>query len=101
MADFEKAFAGTKLPPSVTMEQSGDIKQFKSAAGRMVAAIGFAVILIFFTLIALFDSIKVAAMIVLSIPLTIIGASWANLILGYHVSMPAMMGFILSFRYYR
>ncbi|MBW2683670.1 MAG: efflux RND transporter permease subunit, partial [Deltaproteobacteria bacterium] len=95
MADFQKAFGGTKLPPSVTMEQSGDVKQFKNAAGRMVAAIGFAVILIFFTLIALFDSIKVATLIVLSIPLTIIGASWTNLILDYHVSMPAMMGFIL------
>jgi multidrug efflux pump subunit AcrB len=95
MDDFQKVFAGSKLPPSVTMEQSGDIKQFKSAAGRMVGAIGFAVILIFFTLIALFDSIKVAIMIVLSIPLTIIGASWTNLILDYHVSMPAMMGFIL------
>ncbi len=95
MADFQEAFGGTELPLSVTMEQSGDVKQFKSAAGRMVAAIGFAVILIFFTLIALFDSIKVAIMIVLSIPLTIIGASWTNLILDYHVSMPAMMGFIL------
>jgi multidrug efflux pump subunit AcrB len=95
MADFQKAFKGSKLPPSVTMEQSGDIKQFKSSAGRMGGAIGFAVILIFFTLIALFDSVKVAIMIVLSIPLTIIGASWTNLILDYHVSMPAMMGFIL------
>ncbi|MCK4838243.1 MAG: efflux RND transporter permease subunit, partial [Desulfobulbaceae bacterium] len=95
MTDFEKAFQGSELPPSVTMEQSGDIKQFKSSAGRMVKAIGFAVILIFFTLIALFNSVRVAIMIVLSIPLTIIGASWTNLILDYHVSMPAMMGFIL------
>jgi len=95
MADFEKAFKGAKLPISVSMEQSGDVKQFKSAAGRMGGAIGFAVILIFFTLIALFDSVKVAVMIVLSIPLTIIGASWTILLLDYHVSMPAMMGFIL------
>jgi multidrug efflux pump subunit AcrB len=95
MADFQKAFKGSELPPSVTMEQSGDIKQFKSASGRMVGAIGFAVLLIFFTLIALFDSVKVATMIVLSIPLTIIGAAWVNLILDYHVSMSAMMGFIL------
>ncbi len=95
MADFKKKFKGSELPPSVTMEQSGDIKQFKSSAGRMGSAIGFAVILIFFTLIALFDSIKVSVMIVLSIPLTIIGASWTNLVLDYHISMPAMMGFIL------
>ncbi len=95
MDDFEKNFSGTILPASVTMEQTGDIKQFKNSAGRMAKAIGFAVILIFLTLIVFFDSLKVSTMIVLSIPLTIIGASWTLLILGYHVSMPAMMGFIL------
>ena len=95
MDNFQENFTGTKLPPSVTMEQVGDIKEFKNSAGRMVTAIGFAVILIFFTLITFFDSVKVSLMIILSIPLTIIGASWTLLLLNYHVSMPAMMGFIL------
>ncbi|MBW2709112.1 MAG: efflux RND transporter permease subunit [Deltaproteobacteria bacterium] len=95
MADFENAFKDYRLPPSVTMEQTGDMKQFKSSGGRMASAIGFSVVLIFFALIALFDSVKVALMVVLAIPLTIIGASWTLLLLNYHVSMPAMMGFIL------
>jgi multidrug efflux pump subunit AcrB len=95
MDDFDKTFAGTVLPMSVTMEQVGDMKEFQNSAGRMVSAIGFAVILIFFTLIAFFDSIKISIMILLSIPLTIIGAAWILLSLNYHVSMPAMMGFIL------
>ncbi len=95
MEDFDRAFAGTVLPPSVTMEQVGDMKEFQNSAGRMVTAIGFAVILIFFTLIAFFDSVKISLMILLSIPLTIIGAAWILLALNYHVSMPAMMGFIL------
>lgn len=47
MADFSRAMKGTILPPSVTMEQTGDEKEFQSAAGRMLRAIGFAVILIF------------------------------------------------------
>ncbi len=95
MSNFDAAFKGTKLPEGVTMEQAGDIKQFKSSAGRMAGAIGFAVILIFFTLIALFNSIKISLMIIVSIPLTIIGASWMMLGMHYHTSMPAMMGFIL------
>ncbi len=95
MDDFAKRFEGTKLPQSVSMSQVGDIKEFKNSAGRMAKAIGFAVILIFFTLITFFDSVKVSLMIILSIPLTIIGASWTLLALNYHVSMPAMMGFIL------
>jgi len=77
------------------MEQVGDDKEFKKSAALMVGAIGFAIILIFFTLITLFDSVKVSLMIILSIPLTLIGAAWILLLLEYHVSMPAMMGFIL------
>ena len=95
MSNFEKAFEGKVLPDGVVMEQTGDIKQFKSSAGRMVGAIGFGVILILFTLIAMFNSVKIPLMIIFSIPLTIIGASWMILSMGYHVSMPAMMGFIL------
>jgi multidrug efflux pump subunit AcrB len=34
-------------------------------------------------------------MFLFSIPLTIIGASWTMLAVNYHVSMPAMMGFML------
>jgi multidrug efflux pump subunit AcrB len=95
MSSFEKAFANTQLPPSVEMEQTGDIKQFKSSAKRMIGAIAFAVVLIFFTIVTLFNSVKISLMIILSIPLTIIGASWMMLLLNYHTSMPAMMGFIL------
>ncbi len=72
MEDFDKAFEGTLLPSSVSMEQVGDMKEFESSAGRMVSAIGFAVILIFFTLIAFFDSVKISLMILLSISLLFI-----------------------------
>ena len=95
MNNFEEAFKGKVLPDGVEMEQTGDIKQFKNSASRMIGAIAFAVILILFTLIALFNSIKISLMIIFSIPLTIIGASWMMLLLHYHTSMPAMMGFIL------
>jgi multidrug efflux pump subunit AcrB len=95
MANFEEQAKDIVLPEGVTMEQTGDIKQFKSSAGRMIGAIGFALVLIFFTLITLFNSVKISLMILISIPLTIIGASWIMLIMHYHTSMPAMMGFIL------
>jgi len=95
MSNFEEQAKDIKLPQSVSMEQTGDIKQFKSSAERMIGAILFALVLIFFTLITLFDSIKISLMILVSIPLTIIGASWIMLIMYYHTSMPAMMGFIL------
>ncbi len=95
MNEFETHLKDINLPPSVKLTQMGDLKEFKNSAGRMASAIGFAVVLIFFTLITFFDSIKISLMIILSIPLTIIGAAWTLLALNYHISMPAMMGFIL------
>ncbi len=95
MANFEKQLETIDLPQTVTLEQIGDIKQFKASAERMIGAIIVAVVLIFFTLIMMFSDVKIALMILFSIPLTIIGASWTMLALGYHTSMPAMMGFML------
>jgi len=95
MNDYEEHLKEVKLPQGVELEQIGDIKQFKSSAGRMIGAIIVAVVLIFFTLVVMFANIKISLMILFSIPLTIIGASWTMLAINYHVSMPAMMGFIL------
>jgi multidrug efflux pump subunit AcrB len=95
MANFEKQLEKVQLPQNVALEQIGDIKQFKSSAERMIGAISTAVVLIFFTLVVMFANVKISLMILFSIPLTIIGASWTMLAIGYHVSMPAMMGFML------
>ena len=95
MENFEEQLEEVKLPQGVELEQVGDVKQFKAAAGRMGGAISVAVVLIFFTLIIMFANVKISLMILFSIPLTVIGASWTMLSVGYHVSMPAMMGFML------
>ncbi|OQX49674.1 MAG: hypothetical protein B5M46_04285 [Epsilonproteobacteria bacterium 4484_20] len=95
MASFEEQLESVELPKGVELEQIGDIKQFKASAERMIGAIITAVVLIFLTLIVMFGNIKISAMILFSIPLTIIGASWTMLAIGYHTSMPAMMGFML------
>nr|WP_255494605.1 efflux RND transporter permease subunit [Sulfurovum sp. bin170] len=95
MANLEKEMAKISIDPSIEVEQIGDEKQFKASAERMVGAIIVAVVLILFTLIAMFNSIKISLMVLFSIPLTVIGASWTMLAIGYHVSMPAMMGFML------
>ena len=95
MANLEEQLETVSIDPRVEMTQIGEQKQFKSSAERMIGAIIVAVFLILFTLIGMFHSIKISLMILFSIPLTIIGASWTMLAIGYHVSMPAMMGFML------
>jgi len=95
MASFESELSKLKLPYDVALEQVGEVKQFKASAERMIGAIIVAVVLILFALVVMFGNLTIAAMILFSIPLTIIGASWTMLAIGYHVSMPAMMGFML------
>jgi multidrug efflux pump subunit AcrB len=95
MADFEKHLDEVNLSKEVTLKQIGDTKSFNSATGRMLGAIATAIALIFLSLVVMFGDVKVSLMILLSIPLTIVGASWAMLLMNYHVSMAAMMGFIL------
>lgn len=95
MANYREVSKNLSLPNDVELTVLGDEAQFKDSAGKMVKAIGFAVVLIFFTLIPMFNSVKISLLVIISIPLTIIGASWTILLLNYHTSMPAMMGFIL------
>jgi multidrug efflux pump subunit AcrB len=95
MQSFDQAYAGVKLPDGVEMTQTGDIAQFKDSAKRMVKAVAFGVGLIFFVLIPMFNSLRAPLLIIFSIPLTLVGASWILLLMDYHTSMPAMMGFIL------
>lgn len=95
MDSFFEASKDMVLPTSVTMAQSGDEIQFLDSAKRIGGAIAIALVLVFFTLVMLFNSVKISLMILVSIPLTIIGASWILLLMNYHVAMPAMMGFLL------
>jgi len=95
MKNFDNAFKNHSLPNSVEMAQTGDIAQFQDSAKRMIKAVLFGICLIFLTLVPMFNSFRSPLLIIFSIPLTIVGASWILLMLGYHTSMPAMMGFIL------
>ncbi|SDN46685.1 Multidrug efflux pump subunit AcrB [Desulfonauticus submarinus] len=95
MKNFDEVFKNYRLPIDVNIVQTGDIAQFKDSAKRMAKAVLWGVCLIFLTLIPMFNSLRAPLLIIFSIPLTLVGASWTLLALGYHTSMPAMMGFIL------
>jgi multidrug efflux pump subunit AcrB len=97
MTNFENELARANQPAlqNIKIKQAGDIAQFKNSASRMVKAVGIGVLLIFFTLVPMFNSVRAPLLIIFSIPLTIVGSSWILLFMDYHTSMPAMMGFIL------
>ena len=95
--NFDREFkkANIKIPPDYTLSHEGDIKEMNDALKRMVKAIGLGIILLFFALAPVFSSFLSPIAVIFAIPLSIIGASWSILAMGYHQSMPGMMGIVL------
>lgn len=81
----------------VSISQEGDIKQMQDSFGRMIKSIAIGVVLLLMALIAIYQSVRLAIVMVLVLPLAMIGASWAMLIFGKPSCMPSLMGILLLF----
>lgn len=93
--DKLEALEGIELPPGYRISYQGEIGQMNEAFGRLGAALGLSVLLLFFALVPSFRSWLHPITIMSVIPLAVIGAAWALLIFDRHACMPAMMGLIL------
>ncbi len=86
---------GFFLPAGYTLSHEGDIKQLNDSMKRMLKAIAFGIVLLFFTLAVAFSSFLSPISVIFAIPLSVIGGAWSILLAGYHQSMPGLMGIIL------
>ncbi|WP_456383925.1 efflux RND transporter permease subunit [Persephonella sp.] len=95
--NYHRAFkeAGIQIPPGYSISNEGDIKQLTDSMGRMIKAIGLGIVFLFFALTPPFRSFLSPIGVIFAIPLSLIGASWFILLMGYHQSMPGLMGFVL------
>ncbi len=90
-----KVLKGIPLPPGYRISQEGEAKKMKESFGRLVHALAFAIILLYFSLVPTFKSWVHPFTIMVAIPLALIGAVWGLLVVGRHSCMPAFMGMIL------
>ena len=81
----------------VEISQEGDIKQMKDSFGRMIKSIGIGVILLLMALVAIYQSVRLAIVMVLVLPLAMIGASWGMLAFDKPSCMPSLVGILLLF----
>ncbi len=77
--------------------QEGDIAQLHDSFKRMIKAIGFGVIILLMILIAIYESVRLALIMILVLPLSMIGAAWGMLIFHKPSCMPSMVGLLLLF----
>jgi multidrug efflux pump len=66
--------ASRVLPQGYTIDYGGSLRQYVQESGGFVGTFGFAVIIIFLALAALFESFRDPAVILVSVPMSIAGA---------------------------
>ena len=81
----------------IQMEQTGDIAQINDSFARMLKAIGLGVVILLMTLIAIYKSVRMAFVMILVLPLSLIGAAWGMLLFGKPSCMPSLLGILLLF----
>ncbi len=79
------------------VSQEGDIAQLNDSFKRMIKAIGLGVLVLIMTLIAVYESVRLALIMILVLPLSMIGAAWGMMIFHKPSCMPSMVGVLLLF----
>ena len=81
----------------IEINQTGDIAQINDSFKRMLKAIGLGVLILIMTLIAIYKSVRMAFIMILVLPLSLIGAAWGMLLFGKPSCMPSLLGILLLF----
>jgi len=81
----------------VLIDQQGDIFQMKDSFARIIKAISIGIVLLLLCLVAIYQSTRMAVVMVLVLPLSMIGASWGMLAFSKPSCMPSMVGIMLLF----
>ena len=86
--------AEVAIPRGYTLEWGGTFENLKSATNRLTIVVPIALVMIFLLLYSTFHSIRLGALIFLSVPLGAIGGVLALWLRGLNFSISAGVGFI-------
>ena len=94
--DVESALKSAGVD-DIMITQSGDIDQINDSFKRMLKAIGLGIVILIITLIAIYRSVRMAFIMIIVLPLSLIGASWGMLLFEKPSCMPSLLGILLLF----
>jgi cobalt-zinc-cadmium resistance protein CzcA len=86
--------ASVKLPEGYFLEWGGQFENMERATGRLALIVPITIGAIFFLLFIMFNSLKLASLIILVLPFASIGGVFGLFVSGEYVSVPASVGFI-------
>ena len=90
----ERTAKEIKLPPGYYFEWGGQFQNMERAMATLSVIVPITLVLIFFLLFMLFNSVKLATLIFLALPFASVGGVVGLFITGQYLSVPASVGFI-------
>jgi HAE1 family hydrophobic/amphiphilic exporter-1 len=95
MKDINARIDRMNLPPGVRLTQGGEVDSQAEVFGRIFAALGVAVMLMYLILVVQFGSFLEPLAILVSLPLSLIGVMLALMITGDTINIMSLIGVIL------
>jgi Cu(I)/Ag(I) efflux system membrane protein CusA/SilA len=93
--DMQRAVAEkVKIVPAISVSWSGQFEYLERATARLKIAVPATLVIIFVLLYLLFRRAADALLIMLLLPFSLIGGLWLVWLLGHHVSVATVVGFI-------
>ena len=94
-ADVEKAIRTLTLPEGVTIEYAGENESIMEAMGQLGLMLLLGIVLVYFIMVAQFQSLREPFIVMFTIPLAFTGGFAALLIAGMEVSIISLIGFVM------
>jgi len=95
MKEIDAKIEAMTLPPGVRLTQGGEVDSQNEVFGRIFAALGIAVMLMYLILVLQFGSFVEPLAILVSLPLSLIGVMLMLLITGDTINIMSLIGVIL------
>ena len=90
-----QALDSVMLPDGITVEFNGENEQIMDAMGQLLLMLLLGVVLVYFIMVAQFQSLKSPFIVMFTIPLAFTGGFLALLVTGIEVSVISLIGFVM------
>lgn len=94
-ADIQAKMAKEQLPEGVSIQYLGQLQQQSDAFGSLGLALGIAILLVYFIMVALYESVVYPFVVLFSIPVALIGALLALALTMESLTVFAIVGMIM------
>ena len=95
-ADIEKVLGGEKHDPTIKVSLGGQVETMLESYNGLFSGMAFAIVLVYLLLVINFQSWIDPLIVTMALPFALSGVIWMLFLTGTHLSVPALMGALMS-----